>query len=272
MRGYSLILVFSLLFPFSILSQENLVRNGNFDKCWYCPPPVSYDSLPCKHWYSPNLGTPDYYHVCSRDSIFSIPNNFSGIYYPNSGNAFWGIVLLAPDSYFEHIQSELIKPLEEGKSYKVSFWVRLVHQFSDYIAYNIGACFSSKGNILGDRIVSGHSYISGMQPTMKADVCNEKSFFLSDTIWTEISGTYVANGGEKYITIGMFWDNNPKVIKAWKKVKNNENNRTIRLFKKITKMYLLKKNPYVYEIYKNRTDKPYAYYLIDNVSVVEIKN
>ncbi|MDI6833485.1 MAG: carbohydrate binding domain-containing protein [Bacteroidales bacterium] len=269
-QGFLIIILFFSTIVY-ISAQENLVYNGSFEEHWYCPPVISQDSFPCKGWYSPNLGTPDYFHVCSTDSFLSNSHNcFSS----HSGNACIGLGLISIEyAWIEHIQSQLKEPLKAGQKYKVSFWVRLDYQYSDYTAYNIGVYFSKNKKIFGDYLLSKHNYIEGMTPELQAHVSNEKGKFIIDTTWKEISGIYTAQGEEKYITIGMFWDDNPKVVKAWEKAKKNQSWGNTKRFGKIVKKYLLKKNPYMEDKYKNfllKGGQHYPYYLIDDVSVIEL--
>jgi hypothetical protein len=266
---------FWLLILFTVKSQQNLVFNGSFEEYWRCPPAISQDSFPCKGWQSPNLGTPDYFHVCSTDPSTGVPTNSHGYYYPHRGNAYIGLLLISIETAaVEHIQSRLTEPLKAGQKYKVSFWTRLAYQYSDYATYNIGLYFSKNKKILGDYLLSKDSYIEGITPELHAQVSNEKGKFITDTTWTEISEIYTAQGGEKYITIGMFWDDNPKIVKAWKRAKENQSWSNTKRFGKTVKKYLLKKNLYMEDKYKNapsKIEQHFPYYLIDDVSVIKIE-
>lgn len=263
------------LILFTLKAQQNLVVNGSFEEHWYCSPYLSQDSTPCKGWYSPNFGTPDYLHMCIKDSsIFFFNDSITNFCTPHTGRAQVGLCLISIETAgMEHIQSQLKEPLKAGQKYKVSFWVRLDYQYSDYTAYNIGVYFSKNKKIFGDYLLSKHNYIEGMRPELQAQVSNEKGKFIIDTTWTEISGIYTAQGGEKYITIGMFWDDNPKVVKAWERAKKNQSWSNTKRFGKTVKKYLLKKNKYMEKKYEKSTEKSgqhFPYYLIDDVSVIEL--
>ncbi len=266
-----------LLILFTLKAQQNLVVNGSFEEHWYCSPSLSQDSTPCKGWWSPNLGTPDYLHICIKDSsIFILFNDsINNICSPHTGIAQVGLCLISIETAaMEHIQSQLKEPLKAGQKYKVSFWVRLDYKYSDYIAYNIGLYFSKNKKILGDYLLSKDSYIEGITPELQAQVSNEKGKFITDTIWTEISEIYTAQGGEKYITIGMFWDDNPKVVKAWERAKENQSWSNIKRFGKAVKKCLLKKNRYMEKKYEKspaKIEQHFPYYLIDDVSVIKIE-
>ncbi len=251
-------------------AQQNLVINGNFEEYWYCPPILSYDSFPCKNWYSPNRGTPDYFNICMFDSLKN--NNYITSI---SENASIGLGLISVEtSSMEHIQSQLSLPLKKLQKYKVSFWVRLNYKFSDYAAYNIGLYFSKNKNVLGDYLISKDNYIEGISPELKAHISNKQEKYLTDTNWIQISGVYTAEGGEKFITIGMFWDEHPKVIELWGNAKNNQSWKNTKRFGKSVKKYLLIKNTFMIDNNTNalvKRGQHFPYYLLDNVSVIPIE-
>lgn len=179
----------------------------------------------------------------------------------------------------EHIQGKFKEPLIKGQKYKISFWVRLAYQYSDYAAYNIGA-YISKYKIFSTKL--NNDYCLLLDPTLKAQITNKQNNFIIDTGWVEISGIYIAQGGERYITIGCFWDDTPEIVKECNKVKINKfyKNSNIKKFEKMVEKYMLIKNEHMLEKYKNCpskiTDidgkkKNFAYYFIDDVSVVKLE-
>jgi len=265
------IIIFGIITSLQIKAQQNLISNGSFEEFWYCPPVIAQDTFPCKSWHSPNLGSPDYFHFdCMVNGVINSHEYLS----PHSGNAYIGLGLISlENSWMEHIQSRLIEPLKARQKYKVTFWVCLDYKYSDYTAYNIGLIFSKNKKILGDYLLTKDNYITGMSPELQAHISNEKGKFLTDTTWAEISGIYTAEGGEEYVTIGMFWDDNPKVVKAWQKAKEKQAWSNNKRFAKALNKHLLKKNIYMenkYLNFPNKGNQHYPYYIIDNVSVVPI--
>ncbi len=93
-----------------------------------------------------------------------------------------------------YFQAELIRPLRAGFSYQTSFSVS----------------FADKSNCAVDRI--GIYFSNEPIDTTSYDKVIEFKIpqFVTDTVisdsesWTEIGGNYVATGGEKFITIGVF--------------------------------------------------------------------
>lgn len=279
MRNF-LLSLFVLIFSVYGHAQKNLVYNPSFEEHWTCSPYQYYDSLPCKGWYSIDEGTPDYFNRCNVMKQLDIEddsNDYVGYCKPRSGEACFGLVIIGTkNGEMEHIQGHLTKVLTANHKYKVSFWVRLNYEFSDVATYNIGA-YISKDNKRSSAIPEyGKDYYAiSMTPDKKASVGNPTYKFLTDSNWLNISGIYVAKGGEKYITIGMFWDDNPKIVKAWeyihpKGIKGIGDKR----FCKALEKYALVKNKYLEKRFEHSSGKNgakhLAYYYVDDVSVSEI--
>ncbi|HPX45257.1 MAG TPA: carbohydrate binding domain-containing protein [Bacteroidales bacterium] len=275
----------------NIFSQKNLIYNGSFEEYYRCPCKLNnVDTIPCIGWWSPNDATPDCFNKCWIELIDS---NFCwddyiylASYKPKTGNGYIGLALIGVENFWmEHIQSKLIEPLEAGKQYKVSFWVKLAYKYSDYAVYNIGLYFSKDSDIVGKKN-NVSNYVRYITPELRAHIKNQDGNFITDTNWVEISGIYTAQGGEQYVTIGMFWDDTPAVVEAHKKYKNKNTQYNKKLLSKAIKNNLLVENPYI-EKYKKMEDQyirshsPYyyhywdkekknVYYLIDDVSVIEL--
>ncbi|WP_169312781.1 gliding motility-associated C-terminal domain-containing protein [Owenweeksia hongkongensis] len=96
----------------------------------------------------------------------------------------------------------LNQSLVKGDSLMVEFYTAAWRWSTEYVQ-NIGVHFSTDTFRLYDYL------LPGMKPHVEADS------ILRDTTWTKVSGTYVAMGGEKFLTVGNFtpldsctrWDN-----------------------------------------------------------------
>ncbi|MBA3682281.1 MAG: gliding motility-associated C-terminal domain-containing protein [Bacteroidetes bacterium] len=97
----------------------------------------------------------------------------------------------------EYIQNELRSKLISGKSYCVKLYISLVNE-SKFAITEFGA-YLDNGSISTPRYGT-----STLTPQIKSPV----GVFLNDTVnWTEIKGIYIANGSEKYLTLGNFKTN-----------------------------------------------------------------
>lgn len=204
----NIIIGFTWLLPFNIISQ-NTIFNPSFEDTISCPP---YGSLMWEHiklakgWFQPdtsseNYSSTDLFHSCSYSSNADVPNNFAGYQYAHTGEAYCGIILFAPYSipanYREYIETKLSESLKQGKKYCVSFYISLSDDFR-FSTRQIGAFFST------DSVFASNSIVLPYIP----QVVYSGAFMTDTSIWYSIYGEFVATGGEQFITIGNFKDDN----------------------------------------------------------------
>jgi hypothetical protein len=187
-----------LLLP-SAAGAVNLVPNPSFESYVSCPTGYSqfYQTV---SWNEPNAGTSDLFNACSPGGFPSVnvPANTSGYQNALTGVGYAGIIpySAAPD-YREYVQAQLSSPLVNGNTYLVSFWVSLGDTSSIAID-RLGAHFPV-GQI--GPLGSNTTLLVTPQVESPANV-----FLTNSTGWTQISGTFVAAGGESHIVIGSFRD------------------------------------------------------------------
>ena len=180
---------------------QNLVPNPSFEIYDTCPTTLSspgdYQINHALGWYSPTMATSDYYNACNS-TIVSVPNNLLGYQVAKDSNGYAGIgIEFNSPHYVEYIQCELISPLSAGQQYKVSFFVSLADSVK-IACNNIGVYFSSTP------VSSSNNLALPYTPQIISPI---NAPVTSKTEWTEITGTFTATGGEKYITIGVFTTN-----------------------------------------------------------------
>ena len=185
------------------IAQANLVPNQSFENYISCPnsySQITY-SIP---WFQPNTfgSSSDYFNQCSIIPQTAVPNNFFGYQLPKSGVAYAGIALFGSfsTSYREYLEVKLMDSLIQGETYCVKFYV----VSSDNLKYGIdaiGAYFSIDSVVYYDTNYGVLPY----QPQVENPLGN----IITDTSnWIAIRGDIIANGGEKFITIGNFKDDN----------------------------------------------------------------
>jgi gliding motility-associated-like protein len=170
------------------------VPNGSFEEYYNCPNAGGISEL--KEWYSPTLGSPDYYNVCATNSQLGVPQNGRGYQIPKTGDAYTGFYARANQNEREYLQIELIKPLESGKKYLVHFYLSL-SDIDEISIWSVGMYFSN--------LPISSSTFTIFTPSLTPQILNEESNFLNWDNWTEVKGEYTAQGGEKFITIGNFY-------------------------------------------------------------------
>ena len=216
---HKLLLIFSVLFLSAPLfaqspdlSHPNLVFNPSFEDYIQCPRKVDAKGVLTivEGWYQPTAGSADYYNRCAKREC-GVPLNKLGYQLPHSGDAYCGIYC-SKDSYREYLQTQLKTPLLRGATYRVSFFVSLSENSTSAVS-SIGALFTTNRisdtawNILMAKQSNNvNSLVSQTIATYYSpQVVNQTP--LNDTVsWMEISGTFVADGGEEFLTIGNFFE------------------------------------------------------------------
>ena len=174
---------------------QNIVPNWSFEDTVHCPTNVAQITN-SQFWYSPTANTPDYYNGCSF--VVNVPYYGSGFQYAKDGQAYAGIFCY--DTVWkndrEYVQVALKETLIKDRIYCAGFWVNLA-EFVQYAVDKIGMFISA--NPISLSVPSFLPYIPQIE--------SPSGVFLTDTLnWVLISGSFQAQGGEKYLTIGNFRD------------------------------------------------------------------
>lgn len=162
-------------------------------------------------WWQPTKGSSDYFNACSKHDS-GVPRNKMGYQTAHNGLAYCGIYC-SQENYREYLQTELKQPLAAGQRYRVSFWVNLADK-SPHAVASIGALFTDE--MIGDTtswdiIMEREDTAIDEQQSMsiatyrEPQVVNSPDSTLTNSkMWQEISGEFVAQGGERFLTIGNF--------------------------------------------------------------------
>lgn len=191
---------------------ENLVFNGSFEEYSTCPQRI--DALGIMSgvdaWWQPTKGSSDYFNACGGRECLT-PRNKMGVQEPHSGVAYCGIYC-SKENYREYLQTELKEPLKKGRRYRVSFWASLADKSPKAIA-TLGALFTTDRiadttwNILMHNettdLGNGQKQVVATYYTPQVAQPSRYVLIYMDQ-WNEISGEFIAEGGEKYLTIGNF--------------------------------------------------------------------
>ncbi len=186
-------------------TQTEYIINGSFEDYSSCPNAVTQISK-CNNWGTANTATPDYFNICANYSTgVSTPFNSLGYQNPYAGNAYVGIFVYDIDNYREYLQGKLNYPLIKNHEYKCEFYVSYA-DISSIAIKTIGAYFSVTP------IYKASSYV----PFILQPQIENRSIYLTDSLnWIKISGVFISNGNEEYITIGNFRDTlNPDTLRT----------------------------------------------------------
>lgn len=178
---------------------QNLVPNPGFEEYFTCPQTFNSKSSNKKiapHWNSPSNGTPDLYNRCSKGEMGT--HNITGVTEPQKGDGFAGFILWEKGIGFrEYMQVRLLQPLQKGETYKVSFWYKM-STYSQFSIDRIG--FSLQDT---NKVFIHNQNIS----EMTFEKIKDKAFDPLSGSWELLETEYIAKGGERYLTIGNFSDN-----------------------------------------------------------------
>lgn len=198
-------IVLLFFFLFFTVHGQNLVPNPDFENYSTCPTNLSQTNLATPWDLALPICTSDYFNACSNTTspFIGVPDNFSGTQSANSGDAYVGFYgQIVNSDYSEYVTVPLNSSLVAGNTYHVSFYVSLAEN-SDLASKNIGAYFT-------DTLVTGCPGTFGFFNLYCHTPQIQETNFLTDKLnWTQVSQCFVADGGESYITIGLFTDNSP---------------------------------------------------------------
>lgn len=218
-------LVFHLLGICLVISAraQNLVPNPSFEKYINCPVGIGQFICPLgnptpsprsvDNWISPIPNTPDYFNSCNGQ----VPNNYLGSHAAHTGNAYSGVVIYSATSagqqvgYQEYIQVQLDSALRPGQRYLVSCYAQPAFPRDG----------SNKAMAL-QWINAGFSDSIVLQQYPPVLLLHEvplqdsaRGFIADTTRWSFIYGYYTARGGERWLTLGNFYNKYPPVIEIY---------------------------------------------------------
>lgn len=192
---------------------DNMVYNPSFEEYSRCPQRI--DALgvmtSVDAWWQPTAGSSDYFNACGGREC-QVPRNKMGFQEARTGVAYCGIYC-SQEHYREYLQTELRQPLQPGRRYRVSFWVSLAEK-SPFAVATLGAFLTAERisdttwDLLVRREVTDYEEQEGAFsiatyyiPQVVRDV---DSVVAESKDWIEVTGEFVAEGGERFLTIGNF--------------------------------------------------------------------
>ena len=175
---------------------QNLVPNPGFDNFTICPVGFSQFQGYVANWINPNTATPDYMHACANPNPAGMPHNGVGWQQAHAGQGYTGMYAFSGTLYREFIQVQLTTPLVGGVQYDFRMFV-VLHNRSQSAIDDLGAYLS-----VNAPTATGTGFLAGAP---LPQIANPFGTVISDTLnWTQISGSYLASGGERWLTIGHF--------------------------------------------------------------------
>jgi OmpA-OmpF porin, OOP family len=196
-------LVFAALFSAPVIAaaqnNENLVENGGFESITGKGPKKVGQIDMATGWKSPTGARADLFMSDTKIPEIGAPANVYGNEEPREGENYAGIMTFSfgdklPRTY---ILGKLSAPLKKDMKYCVKFYASLADG-SKYSANQLGVNLNKKefGTDAKSSIID------------ETHILHPKNKMFTATYgWELVCGTYIAEGGEKFITIGNFTSN-----------------------------------------------------------------
>lgn len=152
-----------------------------------------------KHWVPGNGADADLFNAEDDDEDIGAPETYRGRCKPRTGSRFAGIRAYSyrGDEPRTYISAEFPEKLGKGVLYCVKFHVRL-SPLSKFAVNNVGAYISKKD-------ITTTEEKSLIHETELVD--SKKRVHQNTRVWKPVCAAYRAKGGEQYITIGTFVEN-----------------------------------------------------------------
>lgn len=190
-----------MFFLYSFTNAQNLVGNPSFETTSGCG---GNGQMPqATGWSAPPGGITiaDLYTPCASTGVtcsnFNTAGSMAGCSNPCTGDKYTGQIAYytACTNCREYLRRQLVSPLVAGTTYFLSFHTKL----APYARYGV--------NRMGMHVATTSlAQPSSNQPILVTPQI-EAGLITDKVNWTQVSGTFVAAGGENYVTIGVNYNN-----------------------------------------------------------------
>lgn len=189
-----------LFLSFSVLAQEgdNLVNNSSFEDAQTNKVRRLGAIDRATGWYSPTKQSADLFVGDSKTADIQTPQNVYGNEDPKDGMNYAGIIAYSYRGKLDrsYLTTKLKSPLVKGAHYKIQFYASLA-DMSKYACNRLGVHFSKKSPDVTSKKVPALILSTDLEHP-------KKEVFDGRFGWDLVCGEYVATGKEKYLTIGVF--------------------------------------------------------------------
>ncbi|MEZ4801047.1 MAG: T9SS type A sorting domain-containing protein [Flavobacteriales bacterium] len=198
MKKISLIVI--SVFIFTALQSQNLIPNPSFEES--CEEfSLGNGNFGARYWYNANAGTFDYYTNagdagnCGDSEVNSSTwQDFNEYQVPQEGSRMVGGIMYCNSFCIrEMIQCKLLQPLEADRPYCFSMYVCMSGMY-DFTCNGVGMALSNDS-------LTDYSHPCNID--LELLIQYPDGAVLNDTMnWYFLSGNFIANGGERYLTLG----------------------------------------------------------------------
>lgn len=185
---------------------NNLILNPDFEKIEIDNIDSSGENLKFKNWFTSYYSTPDCYTNPDSLKLFYRFRQIKKAPPPYSGNCYIGFVPISWDDYFETIVGEFSKPLVEGKKYEIGFFIRHASDSLFFRLKELEAVVSTERFTDNQKLSPDFSgFMVNSDTKIKSDI-KFSTYMVDDKSWKYVNNIYLAKGGERFITFGIFYN------------------------------------------------------------------
>ncbi len=188
--------------------QYNLVPNYSFENYAVCPSKLN--SYPPYPWYNACKHIGSYCNSCCNDNFAGVPINYVGNFgYQNAHSGYgYAIADFLYSGERTYIQVNLNTSLIANKKYYAAYYVNIPNPLK-LACNNVAMLFTDTA------IYSDLNRLTFNPIIANPQIVNYGNPIIVDTLnWIKVSGIFKANGGEQYLTIGNFKDDNQTLSKV----------------------------------------------------------
>lgn len=186
-------------FPIIGMAQGNLVPNWSFEIHLIDNNSSLYNAPPWQQLASADLFNP------TNGPVFGAPLNIVGFQFALHDSSYAGVEIIATGipNRREYVEVPLISELDSGGEYCVLFYISPGGAYK-YTADRVGALFVT------DSIITCYGCLVNLAPQIEFT-----QGIVSDTTnWTAVSGSFIANGNERYMVIGNFYPDSVTTVQV----------------------------------------------------------
>jgi OmpA-OmpF porin, OOP family len=207
MKWHLKIIILLCICFFYKTNAQNLVSNSSFEIFKECPDTSFLGLYPNldSTWFQFNSA--DYFNSCDAIDYFGVPVNRFGYQFANSGNAYTGLIPYSSYGFGrEYLEIKLTNSLL-NQLYYVQFHVSLADTIQ-YAIENLGALFTD--TLFDPFPAPSYNWVTGIP-----QIENPAGNMLNNKFnWVTVTGSFIASGGENYMTIGNF-RNDAQTVKQY---------------------------------------------------------
>jgi hypothetical protein len=196
--------VLAQLSVFNVGAQDNIIPNGDFEKKLACPSGDHLAPISLADGWKSCVGSPNYYHECN--AAIAPSSNLFGYQeaYSDSASVGIGVYIDYLPNFHEAVRISLSESLVSG----IEYYFEMYASLADSVNFSVGE-LQAYFSVEKPELEPGDSWLNVDAQIVNDPITNPLT---SKEGWTRVSGTFLAEGGEQWVAIGVFDHDNELTI------------------------------------------------------------